>query len=147
MAADQDTAVLRQRVCHHPECLAVFFICASCDRGHRYCSSHCREQTRRQQRRRANGRHQQSPEGRFDHRDRQREYRRRCRQVQERVTDQASLSITYPASFECGPGEVVANLPPHQILPRAQLALWLPCRICGRVGRFIDPFPHIPRRR
>jgi hypothetical protein len=67
--------------------------------------------------------------------------------VQERVTDQASLSITYPASFECGPEEVVANLPPHQILPRAQLALWLPCRICGRVGRFIDPFPHIPRRR
>jgi hypothetical protein len=30
-------------VCGDPECLAVFFICASCDRGHRYCSPHCRE--------------------------------------------------------------------------------------------------------
>jgi hypothetical protein len=23
----------------------------------------------------------------------------------------------------------------------------LRCRICGRIGRFIDPFPRIPRRR
>jgi hypothetical protein len=147
MAAGQDTAVLRQRVCRHPECLATFFICASCDRGHRYCSSHCREQIRRQQRRRANCRHQQSPEGRLDHRDRQREYRRRFRQVQGCVTDQASLAITYPASFECGSRDVVPNPTPHQILPGAQLAWWLRCRICSRVGRFIDPFPGIPRRR
>jgi hypothetical protein len=25
--------------------------------------------------------------------------------------------------------------------------IWLRCSICGRPGRFVDPFPHIPRRR
>jgi hypothetical protein len=25
--------------------------------------------------------------------------------------------------------------------------LWLRCSICGRPGRFVDPFPHIPGRR
>ena len=35
-------------------------------------------QARRHQRRAANRRHQQSPEGRLDHRDRQREYRQRA---------------------------------------------------------------------
>jgi hypothetical protein len=24
---------------------------------------------------------------------------------------------------------------------------WLRCSICGRPGRFVDPFPRIPRRR
>ena len=47
-----------------------------CDRGQRYCSVACRPQARLQQRRCANCRHQRSPEGRLDHRDRQREYRR-----------------------------------------------------------------------
>ena len=54
------------------------------------------------QRRCANSRHQQSPEGRLDHRDRQRDYRCRRRQAPSGVTDQGSLSITSPASFECG---------------------------------------------
>ena len=31
--------------------------------------------------------------------------------------------------------------------PETRPALWLRCRICGRTGRFIDPFPRIPRRR
>jgi hypothetical protein len=25
--------------------------------------------------------------------------------------------------------------------------LWLRCSICGRPSRFVNPFPHIPRRR
>jgi hypothetical protein len=69
-------AVLRQRLCLG--CQAVFFICEHCDRGHRYCSLSCRDHARTQQRRRANRRHQQSAEGRLDHRDRQRQYRERC---------------------------------------------------------------------
>jgi len=58
-----------------------------------YCSPACRIAARLQQRRRANRRHQQSPEGRQDHRDRQEEYRRR--QCQTRVTDRASILDPY----------------------------------------------------
>ena len=49
----------------------------------------------RQQRHRDNRRHQQSTEGRLDHRDRQREYRRR--RTNAPVTDQGSLR----SSFRC----------------------------------------------
>ena len=76
--ADQGEAVFRQRVCRG--CNAVFCICRSCDRGQRYCSPDCRFLALREQRRRANRRHQHSPEGRLDHRDRQRAYRKRCAQ-------------------------------------------------------------------
>ena len=92
--------VLRQRVCRGSGCHAVFWICAHCDRGQRYCSLACRAEARLQQRRCANCRHQRSPEGRMDHRDRQREYRRR--RAQARVTDQGSLSIISPALCGCG---------------------------------------------
>jgi hypothetical protein len=145
MAAVHGEAVLRQRVCLGQGCHAVFFICAHCDRGHRYCSPGCSEQARLQQRRCANGRHQQSPEGRLDHRDRQREYRRR-RQTPTRVTDQGSVPITSPALFERGPADAVENPPPQSWL-ETQPVLWLRCRVCGRVGPFINPFPRIPRRR
>ena len=35
--------------------------------------------------------------------------------------------------------------PPSGLEKRTDL--WLRCSICGRPGRFVDPFPHIPRRR
>jgi hypothetical protein len=85
MAAD---LVLRQRLCR---CGTTFYICRSCDRGHRYCSERCRLKARREQRREANRRHQQSLEGRLDHRDRQRLYRQRLRSRKKSVTDQGSL--------------------------------------------------------
>ena len=139
MAVVHGEVVLRQRFCLGQGCQAVFFICTHCDRGHRYCSTECRKQARRQQRRCANRRHQQSPEGRLDHRDRQRAYRCRLRQAQPRVTDQGSLSIISPASFDCGmadaveassgaavlarkPAGIVAALPdlrPHRTLHRS----------------------------
>ena len=53
----------------------MFYLCRHCDRGQRYCSARCREKSRRLQRREANRRHQRSPEGRLDHRDRQRAYK------------------------------------------------------------------------
>ena len=146
MAEAHGEAVLLQRVCLGEHCHAVFFICSHCDRGHRYCSEGCRANAARQQRRRANGRHQKSPEGRLDHRDRQRDYRRRCRQRQACVTDEGSLSIASPASFQCGTSEPPAALedtPPQQFVPVIRLR----CCICGCSGRFIDPFPRIPRRR
>jgi hypothetical protein len=76
--ADQGKVVFRQRICRG--CNAVFCICRSCDRGQRYCGPGCRLPAVREQRRRANRRHQNSPEGRLDHRDRQRAYRKRCAQ-------------------------------------------------------------------
>jgi hypothetical protein len=149
MAAHSE-AVLRLRVCLLGECCAVFFLCSHCDRGQRYCSQACRQQARLRQRRCANRRHQQSPEGLLDHRDRQREYRRRQNLPSARVTDQGSLSITCPALFGCGeaPDSGGALLPPWPDKQSGSgVAQWLRCRICGRAGRFIDPYPRRPRRR
>jgi len=144
--------VLRQRFCFASECRALFFLCPHCDRGQRYCSLACRQQARLRQRRLANRRHQQSLEGRLDHRDRQRQYRqRRCR---ARVTDQGSILIADSASSQCGAAEttspVAAKPVAAAVFPRCpenRPGVRLCCRVCGRRGRFIDPFPPIPRRR
>lgn len=146
-------AILRQRVCRGRECHAVFWICQHCDRGQCYCSPACRAQARLEQRRRANCRHQRSPEGRLDHRDRQREYRRRRAQraAPARVTDQGSLSIASSVNMrewdtrstrtaiQRGPAAVFARRGPEKRPSRP-----LHCILCGRSGRFVDPFPHIP---
>ena len=79
--------VLRQEFCRGLDCGAMFYIYHSCYLGQAYCGDRCRQKKRRQQRRDANRRHQQSQEGRLDHRDRQRDYRQRCRR---RVTDHTS---------------------------------------------------------
>jgi len=119
--------LLRQRFCRAQACGALFYVCRSCDRGQRYCSERCRGKARREQRRAANRRHQDSREGRLDHRDRQREYRRRL--VALRVTDQGSeTKVDFSSLLPPGPrlldgcgGQVV-------------------CRMCGRTGTLIDPF-------
>lgn len=151
MAAHAE-AVLRQRFCQASECRAMFFVCSHCDRGQRYCSLTCRRHARLHQHRAANRRYQHSPEGRLDHRARQQQYRqRRCR---ARVTDHSSLLSVCPASSPCGAVEatgsevaqptVAAKFPPW---PDHRPGVRLCCRVCGRVGRFIDQFPPIPRRR
>jgi hypothetical protein len=76
MAAAPHT-VFRQRFCQAEDCRVRFFICSDCDRGQRYCSNECRRRSRLEQLRAARRRHQQSSEGRDDHCDRQRLYRRR----------------------------------------------------------------------
>jgi hypothetical protein len=142
-------AVLRQRVCPGIGCHAVFWICRHCDRGQRYCSDACRVAARRSQRRRANDRHQRSPEGKLDHRDRQRRYRRR----RARVTDQGSLSISFPPSSDCGAPETAPVTDPsspgvaakRRCPPDRPLVPFLRCIVCGRKGRFVDPFPRYPR--
>ena len=142
-----DETILRRRVCRG--CGAVFRICRRCDRGHRYCSPACRRQARRRQRRCANQRYQQSPEGRLDHCDRQREYRRRAR---TRVTDQASPSIFSPAP--CGydnPGstrrvtQTSSAAAIRQCWPSSRPVAGFCCIICGRSGRFVHCFPPISR--
>jgi len=150
--------VLRQRRCRR--CNAVYWICSHCDRGQRYCSAFCRVPARRQQRRRANRRHQQSPEGRADHRDRQREYRHRCRQIRARVTDQGSASITSPCTIRSwdarSANTTVSSASVSAFTYKRALRVWrngsdeqsppfLRCVECGRSGQFVDPFPKIPR--
>ena len=118
----------------------MFYLCRYCDRGQRYCSTRCREKALRLQRRDANRRHQQSPEGRADHRDRQREYRLR---LKIRVTDKSSLRLSPCANLiapsACEPVEIDLT-PDHQPAAPAEVVGWVVCRICGRRGRWIDPF-------
>jgi hypothetical protein len=141
--------VLRQRFCR--ACQAMFFLCRHCDRGQHYCSFRCRRQARLRQRSRANRRYQQSPEGRADHKDRQQRYRERGK---ARVTGHSSQTIVSPPSSPCGLAEAPPTIVPSRLRtaclppqPESRPGVLLCCRICGRAGRFIDPFPHIPKRR
>jgi hypothetical protein len=95
-------------------------------------------------------------EGKLDHCDRQKLYRQRCsqRKTPPCVTDQGSISITSPALSDCGQGQTIPIAVPNKIdlvmlsaRTPARPQLWLHCRFCGRMGRWIDPFSNIPRRR
>lgn len=100
----------RQRRCAF--CKQVFFLCRPCDRGHRYCTPPCRLQGRRLVLRRARARHQKSPLGRLDHRDRQRAYR--DRQRQRRVMDLSSPAHSGSAKLgPVGPTSLPAERTPH----------------------------------
>jgi hypothetical protein len=134
--------ILRQRNCGAEACGALFWICSSCDRGQRYCTDRCRQKTRRQQRRAANRRHQQSCEGRLDHRDRQRTYRERQRQAC--VTDQSSPTTEVFVRIAC-----LRAIPPRVIpesVSREETDGGFPfrgepyCVVCGQTSRFIDAF-------
>lgn len=118
----------------------VFYLCARCDHGQRYCSDRCRQKARRQQQRAANRRHQQSPEGRLDHRDRQREYRRRRQAA--RVTDQRSQPGAACASIQAPANRLraalVVSLPPWFSRPGPPPLLR--CWRCGRLGSWVNPF-------
>jgi hypothetical protein len=117
--------ILRLKICGSPDCRAVFTVCVGCDRGQRYCSGVCRDRVRRQRRREADQRYQQSERGREAHRCRQQRYRER--RVSASVTDQGCRTV--------------AETPTLVRSPLCQ------CRICGRSSRWINPFPSIPRRR
>jgi hypothetical protein len=126
-AIHQAGTVLRLRICRSPECRAVFSVCASCDRGQRYCCQTCREHVRHQQLRAANNRYQQSDQGRQSHRHRQRSYRERKTRVRARVTDQGLRTINSSTRL-------------HRPTPSH-------CAICGRHSHWVNPFPAISRRR
>ena len=124
----------------------MFYLCAHCDRGQRYCRPHCREKSRRLQRREANRRYHQSLglDGRLDHRQRQREYRQR---LKGRVTDQSSLraspyvNLTAPPAPE--PVEATPEPPRHPAPDTARHVGWVVCQICGRRGRWVNPFSEV----
>ena len=58
-------------------CGCIFNICRRCDRGQIYCLPLCRRLGRQKSQKEARRRHQQSVEGRKDHADSQRRYRKR----------------------------------------------------------------------
>ena len=117
---------LRPRHCCEPSCRAVFSVCASCDRGQRYCSAACRRQRRVVQVRAAGKRYQASEAGRRAHCCRQQTYRER--QSRTPVTHQAVAPVT------------AAGTPLRSPLSE--------CAICGCSDRWVNPFHRIvPRRR
>jgi integrase len=125
MTADRSTEGLRVRRCFDPTCNALFTICASCDRGQRYCSAGCRKRVRQQQLRASGRRYQASAAGRHKHSQRQQSYRqRRCR---PRVTHQGPGLITTPS--------------------QTQPASLSRCAVCDHENRWINPFDGLPRRR
>ena len=75
-------------------CGDLFALCRPCFRGHSYCDDGCRSPARASQRKQARARHQASPLGREDHRDRNRELRLRKRAaVGASVMDQGSEKL------------------------------------------------------
>jgi len=116
---------LRMRFCLASDCGALFFVHKHCDRGQRYCSVRCRQESRRQQRRAANSRYQRTEPGRFAHLRRQRIYRQKC--FRPSVTDQG-CHIPAPPAPKCNPV-------PHR------------CIVCQQVSRWIDPFDDISPRK
>ena len=94
---------------------------------------------RRQQGRDANRRHQQSREGRLDHRDRQRVYRakRRLRRVTDHTSARRPRSVnireTWTKTRRRPPfGE---EFQPRRRLKRPQAAIRAVCIVCGRLRR------------
>jgi hypothetical protein len=145
LLAEPSDRPFRQRFCQSSNCRSLFLICSHCDRGQRYCSLDCRLQSRIEQVRAARRRHQQSPEGRLDHRDRQRAYRRRKADSSAgssaiSVTDHASKASLDSATI-ASPNDSGGAKPISQRVWRVLSEFgWLICHFCGRLGRFLNPF-------
>ena len=90
-------------------CRRQVLICSRCDRGQRYCGARCSNPARRESLRAAGRRYQHSRRGRHCHAERQRRYRRRCRE------DARAQKVTHHGSAfaPCG-----AELARHQVAMR-----------------------------
>ena len=146
-----------------PRCQRLFAICSHCDRGHVYCGLLCSQSARRDSLRRARRRHRRSPEGRLDHRDRERGRRRR-RYLEARVGDHPSATPSPAVKLEAAldptgisieetPADRVDNV---EILdaPRSRSVVSSSrglrarrCRVCGRLGRWFRTAPASHRGR
>jgi hypothetical protein len=145
LLAEPSDRPFRQRFCQSSNCRSLFLICSHCDRGQRYCSLDCRLQSRGEQLRAARRRHQQSPEGRLDHRDRQRAYRRRKATSSDltsaiSVTDHASKASLDSATIASPPDSELAEPISRRVRQVLTKFGWLICHFCGRLGRFLNPF-------
>lgn len=150
--ASSEPVLLRERRCRASGCHKIFYVCKSCDRGQRYCSPHCRDRTRRLQRRLASARYQRTPAGRQGHVDYQRAYRERlrARSAIPPVTDQSSAFSDFGSSCGSDPVRPVphshfeprprTHTPPprHLVLPVSR------CLVCGRPGYLQKRDPYEP---
>ena len=142
------------RLARCPRCQRLFAICCHCDRGHVYCGRSCSESARRDNLRRARRRHRRSPEGRLDHRDRERARRRRRRLFGARVGDHPSatpepgikLSAALDPSGISSEGtaadrvekvEILHALRPVRVVPSPRVLRARRCRVCGRLERWV----------
>ena len=140
-----------ERFCQAVDCRALFFICSHCDRGQRYCSSDCRVRARREQWRAAARRYQQSPEGRLDHRNRQRSYRQRkatsipmpAPSPGASVTHQGSQGESIGDSFQSSLPVGIVRSTTQRLAKSLESLGFLLCQFCENQGRFSNPF-HVP---
>jgi hypothetical protein len=145
-----------------PRCQRLFAICSHCDRGHVYCGRLCSESARRDSLRRARRRHRRSPEGRLDHRDRERDRRRRrCFEARvgdhpsatpepavklEAALDPSGISTEEPLADPVDNVEILDAPRPHSVVPSSHRLRARHCRVCGRLGRWFRPAPASRRR-
>lgn len=114
---------LRQRQCGW--CKAEFWICRSCDRGHRYCSKWCSGEARAESVRRARLKHRYSEEGKGDHRDRERLRRARLDESPACVGDQSSNHVEDLANLAAMKTEPTFSDPISRRIPHQ-------CMVCSR---------------
>ena len=136
-------SLLLLRFCRAPDCRAMFVCCSSCNRGQVYCGDSCRAPARRQQRRAANQRYQETLRGRIIHGRRQDAYRRRkaARALcldENKVTDHSSK-----AHLLMRPSRRVGSPYWANIIFLTLLRAFCPangfivCQFCGRRERFV----------
>lgn len=102
-------------------------ICASCDRGNRYCpDSDCFESHRRHAKRRYRADYQRTRKGRLSHASAQQRYRLRL--CEQKVTDHPSPELASPAMVELiqRPEEVPTDVHPELVPPAPTR-----CDFCG----------------
>lgn len=96
---------LREARCRWKGCRRRFWLCRSCDRGQRYCSTRCRRRGREESLRAARRRYAGSDRGRETNRLRQQRHRRNAeqsREVTKTVTDQCSQGVAAVIDSEHG---------------------------------------------
>jgi hypothetical protein len=131
---------LRFVACARPTCGQVFFLCADCDRGHRYCSPACAVAARRASVLAAGRRYQASLDGRLAHAERQRRYRERRR---EKVTHHrrgdpgAAAKVRAPPATSAmeAPASPGGEVPTDVVFDVRRPGAC--CARCGRPGRFV----------
>lgn len=139
-------------------CAAFFYMCRAHFRNHRYCRDACRVRARSRQIRAARRRHRQTEEGRLDHRDRMRAYRRKLSRLVAvaacaaaiSVVDQTTDPFGQPLSLSSQDAAIGATSTPREVsdVPIDEDSPSHTCIVCGRQSDFILPFGELwPRRR
>ncbi len=117
-------------------CRRQVLICSRCDRGQQYCAARCSGLARRESLRAAGRRYQHSRRGRHCHAERQRRYRRRCREgaYREKVTHHGSTSTPCGAALARHRAAIREASPSMSSQP----ATTMHCHFCARpVSEFV----------